>query len=196
MADVTVRCLRGAAIGDVLDAVADLRIRVFRDWPYLYDGDRDYERRYLAAFASSPRALLVGAFANARLVGAATALPLADEHEEIREPFEARGDDVASIFYLAESVLLPEFRGRGLGHRFFDQRERVAREGGFTTAVFCAVVRAANDPRRPRDERPLEPFWHKRGYAPLESVTCRFAWRDVGDKDETEKTLQFWGRRL
>lgn len=182
MADVTVRCLRGAAIGDVLDAVADLRIRVFRDWPYLYDGDRDYERRYLAAFASSPRALLVGAFA--------------DEHEEMREPFEARGDDVASIFYLAESVLLPEFRGRGLGHRFFDQRERVAREGGFTTAVFCAVVRAANDPRRPRDERPLEPFWRKRGYAPLEGVVCCFPWRDVGDKDETEKTLQFWGRRL
>jgi len=196
MAEVTVRCLQGDDIDTVLDALADLRIAVFRDWPYLYDGDRDYARRYLAAFAASPRALVVGAFDGERLVGAATALPLADEHEEMRRPFDARGDDVDRFFYLAESVLLPAYRGRGLGHRFFDERERAAREGGFVDAVFCAVVRADDDQRRPSAERRLEPFWRKRGYAPLEGVRCRFAWRDVGDADETEKTLQFWGRRV
>jgi GNAT superfamily N-acetyltransferase len=196
MAEVTVRCLQGAQIETVLDALADLRITVFRDWPYLYDGDRAYEQRYLAAFAASKRALVVGAFAGERLVGAATALPLADEHAAMRAPFEARGDDVARLFYLAESVLLPDWRGRGLGHRFFDERERAARAGGFEEAVFCAVVRDPNDPRRPRDERALAPFWRKRGYLPARGVTCRFAWRDVGETWESEKTLQFWRRRL
>jgi GNAT superfamily N-acetyltransferase len=196
MTELALRCLRGRDIETVLGPLAALRIEVFRDWPYLYDGDRDYERRYLAAFAASPRALVVGAFADERLVGAATALPLADEHAALRAPFDARGEAIASIFYLAESVLLPAYRGRGLGHAFFDHREAAAREGGFDRAVFGAVVRGEDDARRPASARSLEPFWRKRGYAPLAGVVCRFPWRDVGDGAETEKPLQFWGRRL
>jgi len=196
MGEVTLKRLQGRAIADVLEPLAALRIEVFRDWPYLYDGDVDYERRYLAQFAASPRALVVGAFDGERLVGAATALPLADEHEEFKAPFAARGDDVAAIFYLAESVLLAAYRGRGLGHAFFDHREAAARDAGFTRAVICAVVRAADDPRRPADARSLEPFWRGRGYAPQDGLVCRFPWRDLGDGEETEKPLQFWGWRL
>ena len=196
MGEVTLKRLQGRAVDEVVEPLAALRIAVFRDWPYLYDGDADYERRYLARFAASPRALVVGAFDGARLVGAATALPLADEHEEFKAPFAARGDEVGAVFYLAESVLLPAYRGRGIGHGFFDHREAAAREGGFTRAVFCAVVRAADDRRRPADARALEPFWRGRGYVPLEGVVCRFAWRDLGDSEETAKPLQFWGRWL
>lgn len=196
MAEVSLRCLRGAAVTEVLDDLAALRIAVFRAWPYLYDGDRGYERRYLARFAASPRALVVAAFAGERLVGAATGLPLADEDAAFRAPFERRGDDVGAIFYLAESVLREDFRGRGIGHAFFDEREAAARAEGFATAVFCAVVRAADDPRRPPDARGLAPFWRGRGYTPLAEAVCRFPWRDVGDAAATEKPLQFWSRRL
>jgi len=194
--EVTLRRLRGGAIAAVLDDLAALRITVFRDWPYLYDGDLDYERRYLGPFAASPRALVVGAFAGEGLVGAAMALPLADEQTAFCAPFEARGDDVARTFYLAESVLLPAYRGRGVGHAFFDEREAVARAEGDTDAVFCAVVRADDDPRRPQGARSLAPFWRRRGYVPLTGVTCRFPWRDAGDAAETSKLLQFWGRGL
>jgi len=45
-----------------LDAVAELRIAVFRDWPYLYAGDREYEKNYLATYAQSPESLFVLAF--------------------------------------------------------------------------------------------------------------------------------------
>ncbi len=41
--------LWGADIARHIDAIADLRIAVFRDWPYLYEGSREYEARYLAA---------------------------------------------------------------------------------------------------------------------------------------------------
>ena len=67
-----VEALAGAALDASLDAVARLRIAVFRDWPYLYDGDLDYERRYLAPYRDNPRAVVAGAFEGDRLVGAAT----------------------------------------------------------------------------------------------------------------------------
>ena len=59
-----------------LDDLAHLRIRVFADWPYLYDGDAAYEADYLKEFAAAPDAVLVAAFAGARIVGAATAAPM------------------------------------------------------------------------------------------------------------------------
>ena len=61
-----VRVLTGAGLEAALDEVAALRLAVFRDWPYLYDGDLDYERRYLDSYRSAPGAVLVGAFDGAR----------------------------------------------------------------------------------------------------------------------------------
>ncbi|NBO21620.1 MAG: GNAT family N-acetyltransferase, partial [Rhodobacteraceae bacterium] len=47
---IALRALTGPAVAEVLDDVARLRIAVFRDWPYLYDGDLNYERRYLDSY--------------------------------------------------------------------------------------------------------------------------------------------------
>ena len=188
--------LTGAAIAPVLEALADLRIRVFRDYPYLYDGDRDYEARYLERFAAAPEALLAAAFEGGELVGAATALPLVHEHDDFVRPFERHGIDPGAVFYLAESVLLPAYRGRGVGHAFFDEREAAGRRLGYTTAAFCAVVRAADDPRRPAGYRPLDAFWRKRGYRPVDGLTTTFGWKELGQREETAKPMQFWLQQL
>ena len=45
-----------------LDGLAALRIRVFHDWPYIYDGNQEEERKYLAAFAASAGAVCIAAF--------------------------------------------------------------------------------------------------------------------------------------
>ena len=67
---IRVAPLTGAALAGALDDVARLRIEVFRDWPYLYDGDAAYERAYLQIYRDSPGAIVVGAFDGDRLVGA------------------------------------------------------------------------------------------------------------------------------
>ncbi|PWE32180.1 GNAT family N-acetyltransferase [Maritimibacter sp. 55A14] len=190
------RRLTGPALDAALDDVAGLRIAVFRDWPYLYDGDTGYERRYLETYRDSPGAVLVGAFDGARLVGASTGTPLEDHAGDFAAAFAATGLVLEDIFYCAESVLLPEYRGRGAGHRFFDLREAHARELGRTYCCFCGVVRPADHPLRPAAYRPLDGFWRARGYAPLDGAVARFSWKDVDQPAETEKPLQFWMRKL
>jgi len=194
--DVTVRALTGAALEAALDGVAALRIAVFRDWPYLYDGSLDYERTYLQTYRDSPGALLVGAFDGDRLIGASTATPMEDHAEAFAEPLARIGLPVESIYYGAESVLLPAYRGRGLGHRFFDLREAHARALGRTHVAFCSVKRPEDHPLRPAYARTNDAFWRKRGYAPLPGVLAEFSWRDLGDSGETAKPLQFWMRAL
>jgi len=180
-----------------LEALADLRIRVFRDWPYLYDGDRDYEAWYLGEFAKSPDAVLVLARDGDDAVGAATGVPLSHEHEDFIAPFRAAGWPVDQVFYDCESILLPAYRGRGLYRRFFDDREAQARAlGGFDRIVFCGVVRPDSHPMRPADAQPLDPVWRHFGYRPVEGMVTSFSWKDVGDTEETAKPMQFWVKEL
>lgn len=193
---IDIRRLTGADLKYALDDLAGLRISVFRAWPYLYDGTRAYEARYLSRYAETEGAVIVGAFDGKKLVGAATGAPLGDELESFRAPLEARGYDLSKIFYLAESVLDPAYRGRGIGHRFFDEREAHARSLGFTEAMFCAVIRPQDHPLKPKDYAPLDPFWRKRGYEKLNGVIVTFPWLDVGETEETEKPMQVWHRTL
>ncbi len=193
---IEVRRLSRQEAEAALDDLARLRIEVFRDFPYLYEGDVDYERRYLATYMASPGAVIVGAFGGAELVGAATASPLADHFGEFAQPFAARGLDPAEFFYFGESVLRKRYRGRGVGVRFFEEREKAAREAGFSRCVFCAVVRPAGHPARPADYTPLDAFWAKRGYGRVEGLVTGFSWRDVGEAEETVKPMEFWEKRL
>jgi GNAT superfamily N-acetyltransferase len=193
---IRVAALTGADLDAALDDVARLRIAVFRDWPYLYDGDLAYERAYLAVYRDNPRAVVVGAFDGDRLVGAATGMPMQGHADDFAAAFDGTGERLDQIFYCAESVLLPDFRGQGIGHRFFDLREDHARSLGLAKSAFCGVIRPEDHPMRPATYGALDPFWRKRGYRPLAGVVARFRWKDIGEAEETEKPLQFWIRTL
>ena len=191
-----IEALTGEALAAALPDLARLRIEVFRAFPYLYDGDMAYEERYLRAYAESPGAIIVGAFDGDRLVGAATGAPMEDHAAEFAKPFAERGHDLHEIFYCGESVLLPSYRGQGAGHAFFDLREARGRELGRRYSCFCAVIRPDNHPLRPDDYTPLDLFWRKRGYEKVEGMVATFSWRDVGEREATEKPMQFWMRAL
>lgn len=184
-------------IEPLLFELAALRIRVFRDWPYLYDGDHDYEARYLEAIARAEGAVIVVVRDGSRIVGAATGVPLAHEHAEFLAPFSETDFNVETLFYNCESILLPEYRGRGLYRRFFDARENWARQlGGFEHAVFCGVVRPDDHPLKPLDARPLDPVWRHFGYRAIDGLSASFSWKDVDQAKETVKPLQFWIKPL
>ena len=193
---VEVRALTGAELEAHLDDVARLRIAVFRDWPYLYDGTLDYEREYLKTYRDNAGALLVGAFDAGMLVGASTSTFMEDHAEGFAAPLARIGLPTGSSLYGAESVLLPAYRGQGLGHRFFDLREAHARTHGRTHVAFCSVVRPDSHPMRPETYRTNDAFWAGRGYAKLPGVLAEFAWKDVGDAGESVKPLQFWMRKV
>lgn len=193
---VTVRTLAGADLRAALPDLARLRIAVFAAYPYLYQGSEAYEAAYLREFMAAGDAVLIAAFDGARIVGAATASPLGRQEDYIREPFIRQGIDPARVFYFGESVLLSAYRGRGIGHAFFDQREAAAQRHGADIASFCAVIRPSDHPARPAGYAPLDRFWIKRGYAPMPGMIGHFTWQDHGESGESEKQMQFWLRDL
>ncbi|MFT3927901.1 MAG: GNAT family N-acetyltransferase [Myxococcales bacterium] len=197
--DVSELCIervRGDALVGHLRELAVLRIAVFREYPYLYEGSLDYEMRYLARYAETTGSHLVIARDAERVVGASTCTPLVGQSADVLQPFRQAGYDLSTVCYFGESVLLPEYRGRGLGHAFFNQREEAAREAGFRWATFCAVVRGHDHPRKPKGYVPHDAFWGKRGFVRRPELSARFSWRDLGENEESAKDMVFWTREL
>jgi GNAT superfamily N-acetyltransferase len=188
--------LRGSEIFARQEDLARLRIEVFRDWPYLYDGNKEYEQGYIRTYVSAPHSVLIAALDGDRVVGASTALPMSQAMTECRMPFEAAGYDIGRIFYFGESVLLKPYRGQGVGVRFFEEREAAAMaHGEIDITAFCAVERPADHPLKPKDHVPLDEFWARRGYVKHRELVARFRWRDIDQERDSEKALSFWLKR-
>ena len=185
----------GKALIPYIPELARLRIEVFRDFPYLYDGTIEYEQKYLQTYIDHPDSVIVLAFDddNNAIVGASTAIPMRDETAELQKPFLEHDYDINKVFYCSESVLNKAYRGLGLGVRFFEEREAHAAElGGFEYLTFCCVERPVDHPRRPADYVPLDQFWNKRGYFKHPELKTTYLWKDLDDEDETAKPMTFW----
>lgn len=197
--DFQIRQLSGESVVEVLDDLARLRIEVFREYPYLYDGSMEYEREYLKVYSECPRSIVAVVEKNGEIIGASTGMPLADEAPEFRRPFEeAAGDwDTGRIFYFGESVVDRRFRGNGFGTRFFEIREMHARAviPDLQATAFCAVNRPDDHPQRPVDYRPPDAFWARLGYVTYPELVAHFKWKEAGEVSESEKALTFRGRR-
>lgn len=194
--DITIETLTGEDVAPLLSPLARLRMEVFFAYPYLYQGDLSYEETYLRKLAAARDSVIVTATAREGLVGCATGSALDESHEAFVRPLRERGVEASSTFYFGESVLLPGYRGQGIGHAFFDGREAHALSRGYERACFCAVIRPDDHPMRPADYSPLDEFWNKRGYAKVDNAIARFSWRDIGDDGETEKPMQVWLREF
>lgn len=193
---VTIRRYIGPEVLPFISDVAQLRIEVFAEFPYLYDGDLAYEENYLKAYAESPESLFVLVQDGADVVGVSTGIPLKHAEDAFRRPFQNIDIPVEDVFYFGESILRKPFRGHGMGTRFFEERERYAREKKYEWTAFCAVERDSAHPARPDDFQPLNAFWGRRGYLRRDDLQTELSWKEQGEETESAKPMTFWMRRL
>lgn len=186
----------GHDIANYLTDLANLRITVFKEYPYLYLGNIEYEKNYLQRYIDCESSILVLAYDNEKIVGASTGMPLRYEMPELKQPFENYSIAIDKLFYLAESVLLPPYRGQGIYKTFFAERERMAQKTGCDYAVFCTVERPANHPAKPQDYQPLDIIWQKYGYAKQPDLKTAFSWQELNEKTESLKPMIFWLKKL
>lgn len=187
------KLLIGSEISDVLYELAELRIQIFFEYPYLYKGHLDYEMKYLNRYLKSSKSLFFGLWDQQQLIGATTGLPLVDEDSAFQKPFIDHKMNIENIFYFGESLLKPEYRGQKLGHLFFDKRENYAVQSlKYKTTCFCSVQRPENHPLRPANYRTHDQFWARRGYNKQRHLLAQYSWQDRNESAESTKCLEFW----
>lgn len=193
---LTFENIHGSAAEPFLSDLARLRIRVFHDFPYLYEGSLAYEEHYLQTYFKAPESLVVLARDGDTIVGASTAIPLDYEEEELIKAFREKSIPETEVMYFGESILLSEYRGQGAGKEFFKRRLAHAKDHAKNWAAFCAVLRPADHTLRPLDYQPLDSFWQSQGFHRAEGMIGSLRWLDRGETDESQKPMQFWLKKV
>jgi GNAT superfamily N-acetyltransferase len=190
-----IRALTGENLREWIHEIARLRITVFREYPYRYDGDEAYEREYLAGLTLDQNDMVIVAEEDERVVAAATSLPLlgpADITDHADRLFRAEGLDPSAFYYFSEILVLPEYRGRGLAQAFYQQREIFAAERGYTRLCFAVII---TEGYPPDDYFDPSPFWRKMGFAPNPRLVFPYAWPTIqedGTTKEQSHRMMFW----
>ncbi|MCH8569486.1 MAG: GNAT family N-acetyltransferase [Balneolales bacterium] len=187
-----IKVVHGPEIKQYIPSLAWLRVTVFHEFPYLYDGSDSYERAYLKTYLRSDESIFVLVFDENKIIGASSGIPLKKETEEVIKPFLTHNIKPDQVYYFGESVLLKQYRGHGVGKIFFKEREAYAISKGYNITAFCGVVRPENHPRKPKGYRTLHAFWEKLGYSKKEGMLTEFDWQDLDENETSPKQMQFW----
>lgn len=199
---ITLTTVKGEQLQRYITDLTRLRIQVFRDYPYLYDGDEAYEQEYLHTYIASGQAMAVLALDDSlpveqQVIGASTGVPMSHEDDAFKAPFIEAGINPETLFYCGESVLLPEYRGQGIYKGFFAGRENYVRElGGFKEICFCGVQRPDDHPLKPEGYQPLDEVWRHFGYQPRPDLMTDYPWKDIDQPESTDHPMMFWIKTL
>lgn len=192
---IEIQELKGQEITPHIPEMGKLRVGMFKEYPYLYEGSAEYEEEYLSIYANSPNSLILTVNHNNKIVGMLTGLRLIDWFDMALEPFKVAGHNPAEIYYIGEGMLLEEYRGIFSYTPLINQQEALAKQLGAKYMSFCAVNRPNNHPEKPTNYRSLTPLFKRLGYTKT-NVIAEFEWTDVGDTQPTHKPMQFWLKPL
>lgn len=194
--EISKQLLTGTVIADALDEVATLRLEIFQEYPYLYQGRREDELTYLITYAEAPDASIILAYHGQAVIGAVAGMPLIHEDALMLGAFAGTTFPLNEIYYVGELLFRPDYRNGGLGRKLLAQLESHIRSLGCYRKLTCATVDRPDDhPLRPRDYIPITKFLARTDFARLPGVTTSFIWREI-DGVKRDHTMQFWIKNL
>lgn len=193
---ITSQLLTGTAIADVLSDLDTLRLDIFREYPYLYEGRLVDELNYLATYATAPDACVIFAYDGGSVIGAASGVPLVHEDTQMPDAFVGTSLPLEELYYVGELLFRPAYRNCGLGRKLLVRMERHIRSLSGYNMLTCATVERPDDhPLRPHDYIPITRFLARTGYVRLPGVTTHFTWCET-DGDKRDHPMQFWIKDL
>jgi GNAT superfamily N-acetyltransferase len=196
----TIKVLVDSELQKILPFIVEQRITLFREYPYLYEGNAKEENTYLTWFSKLPHSAVVVAYLGDDPVGFVTGTDFTafSEHfEGSSDLFKRAGLNPWAYYYIAEIIILPSYRGNHLSKRLFDAIEAYAYKCGYTASCFVTESHDVH-PLKPKNYRSLEPLWADLGYA-QSSLFIHFSWLTIQPDTsgiQQEHKLDYWLKDL
>ncbi len=175
------KSFRGKEIEPFLDELAKARIKQFRYYPYLYQGNMEFEKTYLEPYVANEDGLMIAAFDGENMIGFVTGIPLMSSSEIIQDAenqFAKVGYDARKLYYLGEVIIAPQYRSFGVGHKFIKPVESKILELGYHGACGLIVDRPEDHPLRPKGFPSLELYAQSLGYKSI-GITSQLEWPTI-----------------
>lgn len=186
--------LHGHEITEYLGDIIRLRLDVFGEYPYLYEGTAEEEFEYIEeTYIKIPESVVCLVFDNERVIGAATGVPLNKTRTKVHLPLVKAGYNINDIFFLGELVLEKEYRGLKLGQQLYQSFENYVKNNTkCDTVAFYEVERSLNDPLKPSNYISRDSYWLKQGFFKHSELKTEGQWKIIGDKEETFHPMVYW----
>ena len=195
--DITIKTILGKDIAHYIEFLAEFRIQAFRDFPYLYAGDIENERKYLNSYLTNPQAMLVLAMEKERIIGFLVGIPLVSDFpalEGIREHCVKQGLDPSEVYYCGEGIVAPAYQSKGLMSRIYSLYEVQLKKWGFKHVSFMTVKRSKRHPLKPKHYLDSVSIWRHKGFQPI-GYEISLNWPTIlstGNVKNSKNQLMFW----
>lgn len=197
-ATIRMEVVQGEAIHAYVKDITDLSLIIYREYPYLYEGTEEEYLPHIQHYAQ-PESVACLLFDNEKTIGVAIGLPLKAMRDNYKRPL-LNSDvyiNIDSVFYLGEILLLPEYRGRGLGKQMYLKfEEMVRKKENFKSICLSKISELESHPRMPAQYKSLDTFWAKLGFKRLNNVHFSVVWLNVGDQEESSHKMVYWIKTL
>lgn len=188
--NLTLNLLTGEEASEYFNEIAGLRIGLFKEFPYLYEGSLEYEAGYLQTYFKAKSVQVLLLFDGDKVVGFSNSISLAEESDEFKKPFLDQGLKLEDYLYIGEVMFNADYRQKGIARQIMDHHATRAKELG-TKQCFITVDRPDDHPARPTDYQPTDPLWIHFGFNKAD-FTMKMKWQQVDTHKEEENTLNIW----
>lgn len=186
---------------EYIDIVSELRIQAFKEYPYLYEGNLDYEREYVHGYAIDGKAMIAVARTDNKIVGISTGIPLVSDSEivaDAKKIFAENGLDVSDYYYYGEVIVLPDFRGRGVTSKLYAEQDNLIKSWGYKHVCILTVMREIDHPLRPANYKSPDKMWEHLGFFRNKLIT-EYHWPTIQPDmsvEDVKNYLEFWTKDL
>lgn len=182
--------LQGEKIQSRLSEIIILCDTIYRQYPYLYNGDDAGYTEYVRSYSASPNSVVILAFANDEAIGIAMGMPMKETREYYTAPFTAHYMDVNDIFYLGEFGIKPEHHQLGISFDMYRQFEEIVRATQkFSTIAFWEIL-------NPMKCEELHQAYRATGFSYHPELSFELWWQNIGETNESAHLAQYWIKSL
>lgn len=182
-----------------IPAVIDLYCTIFEGFPNLYQKTEDlaYETEYLTEHFKSEDSIISLLFdKDNNVVGYASAIPLSQEQDVIKQPFIEAGIALNKCFYIGEAMLAPAYRNLKITTRWKDFFTQEIKRRGYTHVGFLTVNRPHDHPSKPAHYETNDSLWSHYGAQKHPTITAQIPWLQSDTHQEENNSLAVWTMSL
>lgn len=194
-----IEILFGDSIESYIDYISCLRIETFREFPYLYVGELEYEQAYIKSYQSDKQAMLAIARSDGNIAGISTGIPLGSDSEITSDAKEAfKNENINDYYYYREVIVHPEYRGLGLTTKLYTAQDAVIRTRGYKFTSILTVVRALDHPLKPKGYQSTDTLWEHLGFF-KKQLRVKYHWPTIqmdGSVKDQDHELELWVKNL
>ncbi len=190
-ADMRIVSLQGEAIQPYVKDITELCLVIYREYPYLYEGTEAEYGPFIQEYAQSPHGIACLLFDDEKPVGVAIGVPLSAMRKNYQDGFAQFAPELTSVYYLAEFLLLTDYRNKGYGRELYRQFESLI-PAEYPTLSFCKIAERDTHPLMPQNYSPVDTFWRKLGYTEHKDWSFFVSWDDVGTLGNSSHQLIYW----